>query len=114
MGLAKQALEVMCGELGMTGVLVATKDKQNKKRCWIPKSCEGKMVQTTYLERQDDFFSYVKQSRFLFLPQVHDASPRVASQALALNVPLLMNRNLIGGWKYLQPETGEFFNDMAD
>merc|ERR1712187_417327 len=63
---------------------------------------------------QDDFFSYVKQSRFLFLPQVHDASPRVASQALALDVPLLMNRNLIGGWKYLNEKTGEQFNDIYD
>jgi len=111
---AKQALEVMCGELGMTGVLVATKDKQNKKRCAIPKSCEGKMLQTTYLERQDDFFSYVRQSRFLFVPQVHDASPRVASQVLALDTPLLMNRNIIGGWKYLNSKTGEFFNDLGD
>ena len=29
-----------------------------------------------------------KQSRFLFLPQVHDASPRVITQALALDVRL--------------------------
>merc|ERR1712232_1127796 len=85
---ALQALEVMCGELKMTGVLVATKDKKDQKKCAIPKSCEGKMLQTTYLERQDDFYNYVKQSRFLFLPQVHDASPRVASQALALDTPL--------------------------
>jgi len=111
---AKQALEVMCGEFQMTGVLVATKDKQDRNRCRIPKSCEGKVVQTTYLERQDRFFTYVKQSKFLFLPQVHDASPRVATQALALNTPVLMNRNIIGGWKYLNPKTGESFNDISD
>ncbi|CAE8700260.1 unnamed protein product, partial [Polarella glacialis] len=110
---AKEALEVMCGELGMTGVLVATKDKQNVKACSIPKVCEGKIVQTTFLD-QRDFLNYVKQSRFLFVPQVHDASPRVATQALALDVPLLMNYNLIGGWKYLNEKTGEFFHDMSD
>merc|ERR1712056_18356 len=87
--------------------------KQGRKACTIPASCKGKIVQTTFLD-QDRFFSYVKQSRFLFLPQVHDASPRVASQALALDVPLLMNRNLIGGWKYLNEKTGEFFNDLSD
>mmetsp|Transcript_37829 Transcript_37829/g.106957 ORF Transcript_37829/g.106957 Transcript_37829/m.106957 type:complete len:299 (-) Transcript_37829:88-984(-) len=108
-----EALEVMCGEYGLTGVLVATKDKQGQKRCSIPSSCEGKILQTTYLS-QDAFFSYVRQSRFLFVPQVHDASPRVAAQALAMNVPLLMNRNLIGGWKYLNERTGEFFNDERD
>ncbi|CAE7768039.1 unnamed protein product, partial [Symbiodinium pilosum] len=110
---AKQALEVMCGELRMTGVLVATKNKQGTKACSIPASCNGLITQTTFLN-QDEFFSYVKQSRFLFLPQVHDASPRVITQALALDVPLLMNRNLIGGWKYLTASTGEFFNDASD
>eukprot|EP00039_Didymoeca_costata_P021631 m.2667 g.2667 ORF g.2667 m.2667 type:complete len:484 (-) comp2566_c0_seq1:34-1485(-) len=124
----KQALEVMCGELDMTGVLVATKDKKGIKACTIPKSCEGKIVQTTFLN-QDQFFSYVRQSRFQFLPQVHDASPRVAAQALAHDVPLLMNAHISGGWKYLDEEcltipcpknnvrkqkTGEFFNDITD
>ncbi|CAE7501180.1 MFSD6, partial [Symbiodinium sp. CCMP2456] len=74
---------------------------------------KGLITQTTFLS-QDEFFAYVKQSRFLFLPQVHDASPRVITQALALDVPLLMNRNLIGGWKYLTETTGEFFSDATD
>ena len=33
-------------------------------------------------------------------------------QALALDVPLLMNRNIIGGWKYVNEKTGEFFNEF--
>ncbi|CAE7229129.1 unnamed protein product [Symbiodinium necroappetens] len=105
----KEALQVMCGELGMTGVLVATKDKQDRKACSIPASCEGKIVQTKFLSQQE-FFAYVRQSKFLFVPQVHDASPRVTTQALALDVPLLMNWHLIGGWKYLNNKTGEFFH----
>ena len=32
-----------------------------------------------------------------------------------MNIPLLMNRNIMGGWKYLlEGETGEFFHDMSD
>ena len=76
----KEALAVMCGELGMTGVLVATKDKQDRKACSIPASCEGRILQTKFLS-QNEFFSYVQQSKFLFVPQVHDASPRVTTQA---------------------------------
>lgn len=110
---AVEALEVMCGELGMTGVLVATIDKQNRKRCKIPKSCEGKMLQTQYIP-QDQFLHYVEQSRFLFLPQIHDASPRVSTQALATDTPLLMNRHIAGGWKYLNEQTGEKFSDLSD
>lgn len=32
-----------------------------------------------------------------------------------MDIPLLMNRNIMGGWKYLLPGlTGEFFHDMSD
>merc|ERR1712113_948222 len=60
----KQALEVFCGEFNMTGVLVATKSKDGKKACSIPPSCNGKMIQTTFLS-QEEYFNYLKQSRFL-------------------------------------------------
>merc|ERR550537_1646506 len=43
----KEALEVMCGEFNMTGVLVATKDKQGVQACSIPKSCDGLIEQTS-------------------------------------------------------------------
>jgi len=97
----------------MTGVLIASKDKYGRKACTIPKSCEGKMVQTRYID-QSEFFSYIKQSWFGFVPQVHDASPRAAAQFLSLNTPILMNYHLVGGWKYCTEDTGEFFHDMSD
>ena len=43
----------MCGEYNLKGVLVATKSKDGRKACTIPKSCEGKMVQTTFLTQAD-------------------------------------------------------------
>mmetsp|Transcript_20654 Transcript_20654/g.44882 ORF Transcript_20654/g.44882 Transcript_20654/m.44882 type:complete len:170 (-) Transcript_20654:41-550(-) len=77
-------------------------------------ACHGKMVQTTFLN-QGDFFGYLSKARWAFLPQVCDASPRVSTQAMSMNVPMLMNRNIMGGWKYLVPgETGESFHDMSD
>jgi len=109
----KEALEVMCGEYKLTGVLVATKNKQGTKACTIPKSCDGLITQTVYLD-QNAFFGYLKQSRFSFLPQVHDASPRVSTQALSHDVPVLMNKNIKGGWKYTNDKTGEFFHDMSN
>jgi len=109
-----EALEVMCSdEFGLTGVLVATKDKQGMRACSIPESCNGKMLQTSFLD-QNDFFNYLVQSKFAFVPQVYDASPRVTTQALSMNVPMLMNDNIVGGWKYLNQQTGEFFHDMSD
>merc|ERR1711988_1512111 len=82
--------------------------------CSIPPTCKGKMIQTTYLADQAVYFNYLKQSRFAFLPQIHDASPRVSSQALALDVPILMNYHIMGGWKYVNDQTGEFFHDISD
>lgn len=110
----KEALVMMCGEFNLKGVLVATKDKSGTKAYSIPESCKGKMIQTTYLARQSDYFDYLKQSKFAFLPQMHDASPRVSSQALAHDVPILMNWHILGGWKYVNDKTGEFFHDMSD
>jgi len=110
----KEALVLMCGEYNLKGVLVATKDKAGRKAYTIPESCKGKMIQTTYLAKQQDYFDYLKQSKFAFLPQVHDASPRVSTQALAHDVPILMNYHILGGWKYVNDKTGEFFHDMRD
>ena len=104
------AIEMMCND-GMTGVYVAS--KKGELKCNIPPACEGKVTQTFFLP-QDQFFDYLKQSHFLFLPQVHDASPRVSTQAMALNIPMLMNYHIMGGWKYLNERTGEFFHDLTD
>merc|ERR1712151_322429 len=79
-----------------------------------PESWKGKMIQTTYLAKQSKYFDYLKRSRFAFLPQVRDASPRVSTQALALDVPILMNWHIQGGWKYVNEKTGEFFHDIKD
>ncbi|EJK56356.1 hypothetical protein THAOC_23775 [Thalassiosira oceanica] len=58
----------------------------------------------------------MRHSKFLLLPQVYDASPRVAVEAMSLNLPILMNSEIIGGWKwYINEQTGEFFrDDMSD
>lgn len=111
----RQALEIMCSdEFNVTGVLVANKNKANTKACTIPSSCHGKILQTTFLDQQQ-FFTYLSKARWAFLPQICDASPRVSTQALSMNKPLLMNRNIMGGWKYLLPGvTGEWFHDITD
>jgi len=117
----REALEVMCSdEFNVTGVLVANKDKKDTRACTIPKACEGKIVQTTFLADQNKFFDYLSKARWAFLPQVCDASPRVSTQALSMNIPLLMNQNIMGGWKYMDEGVksglpiGEYFHDMSN
>ena len=64
-----------------------------------------------------DFLPYnelqqkISESKFLFLPNIYDASPRVIAECLIQNVPILMNQNIICGFKYITNETGEYFID---
>lgn len=61
-----------------------------------------------------EFQKKIKESRFLFVPNIYDASPRVVSEALIKNVPVLMNRTIVCGTKYINSQTGELFTDEND
>lgn len=56
----------------------------------------------------------LRACRVLFAPNLHDASPRVLAEAMCLNVPILVNRHILGGWKYVNNQTGAFFDSEDD
>ena len=62
----------------------------------------------------NEFQERLRQSRYLFIPNVYDASPRVITEALSKDIPVLMNRNILCGSKYINEHTGEFFTDEHD
>jgi hypothetical protein len=61
-----------------------------------------------------EFQEKLRQSRFLFVPNIYDASPRVVAEALVKDIPVLMNRSIVCGSKYINNETGELFTDEND
>ena len=61
-----------------------------------------------------EFQKELQKAKFLFVPNVSDASPRVIVEAMCYNLCLLVNYNIVGGWKYVNQETGEFFNNEHD
>jgi len=62
-----------------------------------------------------DFLKKIESSRILFAPNGHDASPRVVAEALCLDVAVLVNANIDGGWKYAEHEaTGATFTSADD
>ena len=61
-----------------------------------------------------EFHKYIQKSRMLFVPNISDASPRVITEAMVYNVPVLVNTKIIGGWKYIQKNTGEFFDGSPE
>jgi len=98
---------IMMKKHGLKGLIVG------RIGCGLEEEYKDKIEITDFLpwgELQDK----MRESKFLFLPNVNDASPRVISECLTKNVPVLMNENILGGWKYINPETGEFFTNEYD
>lgn len=56
----------------------------------------------------------MRESRILFVPNIYDASPRVIAECITKNLPVLMNENILCGFKYINYETGEFFTNEND
>jgi hypothetical protein len=57
----------------------------------------------------------MNSTRALFCTSIYDASPRIIVESLSLNIPVLLNKNILGGWKYINDETGHLFDpEIAD
>ena len=39
---------------------------------------------------------------------------RVVTEAFCLDIPVVMNYHIVGGWKYVNEYTGEYFHDSKD
>jgi hypothetical protein len=57
------------------------------------------------------FVARLAHARFLFAPNFLDPSPKVLTETLCLDRPLVVNRQILGGWKYINAFTGAFFDD---
>ena len=104
----KKMLDIMCNDYGLKGLLIG------RIGCDIPTSCH-QLMELTDFQKYHEFIENYKKCRFIFLPNTVDASPRVASEAMCYNLPLFMNENILGGWKYVVPGvSGEFFNSNLE
>lgn len=105
--LAQKCLKVFCQKYKLKGLLVG------RKNCPIADGCDG-FMETTEMVKYKEMKTLYQQAKFIFIPNEKDASPRVLSEALSLNVPTLINENILGGWKYINEKTGVFFKDEND
>ncbi len=103
--LAKKCLVVMCQKFNLKGVIMG------RTNCEYTDLCSG-IVKTMPFLPFHEFQKEMQKCRFLFAPNISDASPRVLTEALCYNMPILVNENIIGGWHNVVPGvTGEFFTD---
>jgi glycosyltransferase involved in cell wall biosynthesis len=104
--LAKKCLHRLCYDLNLTGLLLGRwqiLDLPFRRNLVI----RGDVPRGQLLD-------YLHLSRFVFVPSVLDASPRLLAQALCMNVPILVHRHILGGWKYVSASTGSFFDSEDD
>jgi len=57
----------------------------------------------------NEFTRRMNECRHLINFSRYDASPRIVIEALALGLPVLLNESILGGWKYITPQTGLLF-----
>jgi len=105
--LGKKCLEIMCGEFKLKGLIIG------RTNCEITSKC-NKVLEQKPFQPQSVFLKMLQEAKFIFVPNISDASPRVVTQAMCYDMPVLMNKNILGGWKYINEHTGEFFNNEKD
>jgi hypothetical protein len=101
---AKKYLDIMCEKYKLKGLLIG------RINCEIPKSCHN-MMELTDFQEYSKFIGNYSKCKFIFLPNTCDASPRVMTEAMCFGLPVLVNSDILGGWKYVSGETGNEFTD---
>ncbi len=115
-------IDSVCSELGLKGLCVfyskENTAKIHKNSCFYKayQLVKKKIRKLKNIEIISKFYSQSKVSNImgsssLFLcPSIADASPRLITEALIRNCPILINKDIYGGWKYVNDKTGRFFS----
>jgi len=101
--LALKCFPIMINEYKLKGLCVGRID------CDL--SEYGDSIETTDFLQWHVLQDKMRESKFLFVPNIYDASPRVVAECITKDVPVLMNNNIVCGFKYITYETGEYFID---
>jgi len=102
-----ECLPIMINEYKLKGLLVG------RVGCGLEEKYGDSVEVTDWLDwytLQDK----MRASRFLFVPNIYDASPRVVAECLTKGLPVLMNHTILCGSKYINEHTGELFIDQYD
>jgi hypothetical protein len=105
--LALRCFPILINEFNMNILVVG------RLNCGLEKQYGDKITIVDFM----DYFKFqdtLKQCRMLFVPNIYDASPRVVSESIIKDIPVLMNRSIVCGSKYINDQTGELFTDEND
>lgn len=63
--------------------------------------------------RAEEVCEIMKAAKFVLYPNIADASPRLLTEAIVRGVPIVVNKDIYGGWKYIDATNGRFFDGLA-
>jgi len=102
--LAEKSIKILSDDLNLKGLVIGRGD--------CPVNIKQKHnVEITDLLTHDKFIDKIRESKFMLLPNLEEASPRVLTESLCVNTPIFVYENILGGWKYVNDKTGVFFNE---
>lgn len=108
-----KCIDIMVNKYNLKIVLVGKKgdtyENSNEKEILS----HPNVTMTNFLKRFE-LMLYMNKTKSIFLPNIYDASPRISAEALNMDLSILENRNIIGGWKYVNKDTGMDFNGIED
>lgn len=105
--LAKKCFPVLCNQYKLKGLVVG------RDGCNLDKEYPDKLEISGWLDWHQ-LQEKMREARILFVPNILDASPRVIAECITKDLAVLMNKNILCGFKYVTPETGEFFTNEND
>jgi hypothetical protein len=103
--LAARVIPRLCADLGLRALVVGP-----------PGNGFEPSPRVTFIASQPwtTLLAYIEGARFLLVPNEMDASPRTIAEALCLDTAVLVHREILGGWKYVNRFTGGFFDGEHD
>ena len=104
--LCKKITKILVDELDLKGIIIGRKGCEKDLNIKNIKNLKLTDNVSHYLLKK-----YINESKFTLLPNLEEASPRVLTESLCLDIPVLVYENILGGWKYINDNTGEFFNE---
>jgi hypothetical protein len=104
--LAKSCIEALVRESDLSVLLIG--------RAAIPDVPRSSNIDVRTNLPWSELLANTAASRMALLPNRFDPSPKVLAEAIALDVPVLVNSEILGGWKYINDATGVTFHDESD
>jgi hypothetical protein len=114
-------------ESGMNGLLLDYYPKFPRPACLEPEGRDKQVREVRSLLKKMDnikiergWFDQTKinnlmnRCKFVIFPNTNDASPRTIPETLLRGKPILVNKNILGGWKYVKENNGQLFDCASD